>query len=232
MLSVSVLNKTAVQVKMGIAGSLIILMSMSETAIASEPSSWYVTGTLGLTTQSDQQLAYTPPTNAGATSSTLPLDNGLLAGGAIGRYVNDVWRVEAEFMYQSVDHPTFTLAGGGPSGDGNYASTSVALNALREFNLFGSPRVRSYLGLGAVYATEIDVDFESDGFERSFSGSGSGIQALLGARYTLGQRAFVDTGLRYLVVTNVRLDGEEGAVGQVKADYEPLALTVSFGWRF
>jgi hypothetical protein len=31
----------------------------------------------------------------------------------------------------------------------------------------------------------------------------------------------------------VELDGEEGgAVGQIKADYEPLAVTVSFGWRF
>jgi opacity protein-like surface antigen len=83
-----------------------------------------------------------------------------------------------------------------------------------------------------VYATEVDLDFESGGVERSFSGSGTGIQALLGARYAFGERAFVDTGIRYLLVSNVDLDGEEGAVGRIKADYEPLALTVSFGWRF
>ena len=135
-------------------------------------------------------------------------------------------------MYQSVDHPVFTLAAGGPSGDGNYASTSIAVNALREFDLFGSPSTRTYAGLGAVYATEVDLDFESGGVERSFSGSGTGIQALLGARYAFGERAFVDTGIRYLLVSNVDLDGEEGAVGRIKADYEPLALTVSFGWRF
>lgn len=193
---------------------------------------WYATGILGAVTQSDQRLAYTRPGVTAVASPTLPLDTGFAAGGSIGRYVGDAWRIEAEFMYQSVDHPVFTLVAGGPSGDGNYASTTVAVNALREFDLFGSPRARTYAGLGAVYATEIDLDFESGGVERSFSGSGAGVQALLGARYSLGERAFIDAGLRYLLVSGVDLDGEEGAVGRVKADYEPLALTVSFGWRF
>ena len=92
---------------------------------------WYATGTLGAVTQSDQRLAYSRPGITAVTSSTLPLDTGFAAGGAIGRYFGDAWRIEAEFMYQSVDHPTFTLAGGGPSGDGNYASTTVAVNLSR-----------------------------------------------------------------------------------------------------
>jgi opacity protein-like surface antigen len=211
---------------------LIALASLGTASAQSADQSWYATGTFGLVTQSDQQLAYTRPGVAGVTSRTLPLDTGFLAGGSIGRYFGDAWRIEAEFMYQSVDHPVVTLGTGGPTGDGNYASTTVALNALREFDLLGSPRVRTYAGLGAVYGTEVDVDFESGGVERSFSGSGTGFQALLGARYSIGERAFVDAGLRYLVVSGVELDGEEGAVGKVKADYEPLAFTVSFGWRF
>jgi outer membrane protein W len=109
----------------------------------------------------------------------------------------------------------------------------VAVNALRDFDLLGSPSAKTYAGLGAVYATEVDVDFETGGVEKSFSGSGAGVQALIGARYTFGERAFVDAGVRYLLVSGVELDGEEGgAVGQIKADYEPLAVTVSFGWRF
>lgn len=231
MLSISKLASSGSRVKTLTRWATIAILSGSSLAAASEQD-WYATGSLGLTTQSDQELAYAPPGVAGTTSSTLPLDNGFLGGGSIGRYLNDSWRIETEFMYQSVDHPVFTLAGGGPSGDGNYASTSIALNALREFDLFGSPRTRTYIGLGAVYATEIDVDFESDGVERSFSGSGSGVQALLGARYPIGERAFIDTGLRYLLISTIDLDGEEGAVGRVKADYEPLAVTVSFGWRF
>jgi opacity protein-like surface antigen len=192
---------------------------------------WYATATGGLTTQSDQELRYTRP-GAGESTARLPLDTGFLSGGAIGRYFGSAWRVEVEFAYQSVDHPSFSLGLGGPSGAGNYASTSVAVNALRELDLFGSPKVRTYLGLGAVYLTEVDVDFEADDVESSFSGSDSGVQLLLGARYQLGERAFLDAGLRYLLASGVELEGEEGAPGTVRADYEPLALTVSFGWRF
>ena len=203
--------------------------------VSAETRDWYATGAFGLVTQSDQQLTFTRPGVSGTVTPTIPLDTGFLAGGSVGRYIGEDWRIEAEFMYQSVDHPVFTLVAGGPglpSGDGNYASTSIALNALREFDLFGSPRVKTYAGLGAVYATEIDLDFESGGVENSFSGSGTGVQALIGARYNWGERAFVDTGVRYLLVSSAELDGEEGAVGRIKADYEPLAVTVAFGWRF
>lgn len=215
--------------------ALLAVMGAGTTAAASETNGWYATGTLGFVSQSDQQLAFSRPGVSGVVTPTLPLDTGFLAGGAIGRYLGEAWRVEAEFMYQSVDHPFFASLAGGPgfpSGDGNYASTSIAVNALREFDLFGSPRARTYAGLGAVYATEVDVDFESGGLEQSFSGSGSGVQALLGARYALGDRAFVDAGVRYLLLSNLDLDGEEGVVGKIRADYEPLAVTVSFGWRF
>lgn len=215
--------------------TLLTLAGLTNTATAAESQRWYATGSFGLVTQSDQQIAYARPGVSGVVSPTLPLDTGFLAGGAIGRYVSDAWRLEAEFMYQSVDHPFFSLVAGGPglpSGDGNYASTSIAVNVLREFDLFKSPRARTYVGLGAVYATEVDVDFESNGVERSFSGSGAGVQALLGAQYSLGERAFVDTGVRYLLISNVEMNGEETAVGQIKADYEPLAITISFGWRF
>lgn len=211
------------------------LIAATPAIVSAETRDWYATGAFGLVTQSDQTLTFTRPGVSGAVSPTLPLDTGFLAGGSIGCYVSDDWRIEAEFIYQSVDHPVFTLVAGGPglpSGDGNFASTSVALNALREFDLFGSPSVKTYVGLGAVYATEIDLDFESSGVENSFSGSGTGVQALIGARYAWGQRAFIDTGVRYLMVSNAEMDGEEGAVGRIKADYEPLAVTVSFGWRF
>jgi Outer membrane protein beta-barrel domain len=211
---------------------LALWVGASGASAEANPRDWYATGTFGFVTQADQQLAYSRPGLAGASSSKLPLDTGFLAGGAIGRSLGDRWRIELEFIYQSVDHPSVTLEAGGPSGDGNYASTSVAVNALREFDLWGSPRARTYAGLGAVYATEVDVDFASGGVERSFSGSGPGVQALLGARYSFGERAFLDAGLRYLLVSSVNLHGEEGAVGRIKADYAPLAVTLSFGWRF
>ena len=201
-------------------------------SITSAAQGWYAAGTVGVVSQADQKLAYSRPGVAGVASPTLPLDTGFLAGGSIGRYLGEAWRLETEFAYQSIDHPVFTLAAGGPSGDGNYASTSIAVNALREFDLFGSPRARTYAGVGAVYLTEVDIDFENTGVEQSFSGSGTAFQALLGARYALSERAFIDAGVRYLLASNVELNGETGTTGKIKADYEPLAITVSFGWRF
>lgn len=211
---------------------VIAVVAAGSASMVAGAQGWYATGTAGVVSQSDQTLSYSRPGVAGVTSPTLPLDTGFLAGGSFGRYFGDRWRVEAEFAYQSVDHPVFTLSTGGPSGDGNYASTSIAVNALREFDLLGSSRARTYAGIGAVYLTEVDVDFENAGVERSFSGSGTGFQALLGARYSLGERAFIDAGVRYLLASNVDLDGEAGTAGRITADYEPLAVTVSFGWRF
>ena len=141
MLGISMLSKTGQAPKTRAVWALIAMIGTSgSAAIAADSQGWYATGTFGLASQSDQSLSYSRPGTAGVVTPTIPLDTGLLAGGAIGRYVGEAWRIEAEFMYQSVDHPVFTLAAGGPSGDGNYASTSIAINALREFDLFGSPR--------------------------------------------------------------------------------------------
>jgi opacity protein-like surface antigen len=199
-------------------------------AQAQDVRDWYATGFAGFVTQSDQKLAFAggPVTS----SPTLKNDTGFGAGGALGRRLGDQWRVEIEFSYRSVDHAPLTLFNGGPSGDGNYASTSVAVNALYDFDLFGSSRARSYVGAGIAYLTEVDVDFESAGRESSFSGSDTGFQLMAGVRYDLGSRAFVDLSLRYLMASSVELDAEENATGRITADYEPLSLMVGFGWRF
>jgi opacity protein-like surface antigen len=193
-------------------------------------SKYYVTAIAGWATQGSQDLAYTAP-GVGNTVRA-PLDSGFLTGAAIGRRLSDQWRIEGEFVYQSVDRPTLSLGAGGPAGDGNYASTSVAINGLYDFDLLGSKRARSYVGLGVAYLTEVDIDFEQGGTERSFSGSKGALQVLLGVRYDLGTRAFLDVGLRYLAASNLELDAESPAVGRIRADYSPLAVTAAFGWKF
>jgi hypothetical protein len=104
---------------------------------------------------------------------------------------------------------------------------------IREFDLTGSPKVRTYAGLGLVYLTETDIDFKVSGQdEQSFSGSGAGVQLLLGARYDLGERWFIDTGLRYLTSSKIDMDGERGRPGQIDARFRPWSLTAGIGWRF
>jgi outer membrane protein W len=88
------------------------------------------------------------------------------------------------------------------------------------------------VGAGLAYLTEVDVDFESAGGERSFTGDGFGVQLLAGARYDLGERWFVDAGLRYLAASSLDLEDEGGGTGSIEADYEPWAVVLAVGRRF
>lgn len=190
---------------------------------------WYSTALAGAGFMSDQSLAFSGGAPGGSADASF--DPGLAAGAAVGYAFNENWRIEAEFMYQSVDHDGVELAGDSlPSG--NYASTAFALNGLYSFNAFGSDAVRTYVGAGVAWLTEVDVDFEQGGNELSYSGDGFGVQLLGGARYDIGERFFVDAGLRYLIGGEVTMDGEGGAPGRVKADYEPWGVTVAVGLRF
>jgi outer membrane protein W len=154
------------------------------------------------------------------------------AGASLGYGWSNGWRLEGDFAYQSVDKDAGTFSGAGPVGDGNYASTSFGLNALYEFNAFGSDSVRTYVGAGAAFLTEVDVDFESAGVERSFSGDGVGLQLLAGARYDLGQRWFLDAGVRYLMASGLDLEEEGPSTAVIEADYAPWSVMVAVGWRF
>jgi outer membrane protein W len=134
-------------------------------------------------------------------------------------------------MYQSVEHDGVEL-GGTSLPSGNYASFSLALNGLYSFNAFGSDSVRPYVGAGLAWLTEVGIDFEKGRSELFYSGDGFGVQLLGGARYDLGERYFVDAGLRYLVGGEVTMEGDGRTPGRVKADYEPWGITLAFGFRF
>lgn len=210
--------------------SLAVLVAAAPARTAEPEPKYYVTAIAGWASQGSQDLAYSAP--GISTTARAALDSGVLTGAAIGHRLGEHWRIEAEFIYQSVERPVSSLGTGAPVGDGNYASTSVAVNGLYDFDLLDSGRARSYVGLGAVYLTEIDIDFEQGSTELSYSGSNGALQALLGVRYQLGARTFLDVGLRYLLASNIELDAEAPAIGRIRADYEPFAVTAAFGWKF
>lgn len=195
---------------------------------------WYASALLGGATQSSQSLAFDGA--GGSAAGQARYQAGLVSGAAIGRSFGTGWRVEGEFTYQSTDldgAPFGTPGSPGPAGQGNHAATTLALNLLREFDLGGRPGVRSYIGLGLVRLTEVDIDFEPAGQpEQSFSGAGTGWQWLAGARYDLGDRWFVDAGLRWLSTPRLRMDGEGGTSGRIDARLRPWGLTAGVGWRF
>jgi outer membrane protein W len=204
----------------------IVLLAQAPAALAAP--GWYAQITGGLANQGDQDLSYRP----GDVRREASLSSGILGGAAIGYALGNGWRLEGEFMYQSVDMDALSFGAGLPSGDGNFASTSFAANALYEFDWFGSPKARTYVGIGFARLTEVDIDFETGGTETSFSGSENAVQFLFGARYDLGESSYIDAGLRYLTASDIELEGEDRTAGTIRADYQPWAVTLSWGWRF
>jgi opacity protein-like surface antigen len=215
-----------------IESALLVAFLASSPAIvsASEEPHWYATVNLGANFMQDQSLRLSG--DGPAQSGNVNLSNGMLGGATFGRVFDRSFRAEAEFVYQSVDHSGVRLGGGGSLGSGNFASTAAALNGFYSFNLLGSEKVRTYLGLGAAWLTEVDIDFMQSGREVSYSGDGFGVQMLAGARYDLGERWFLDAGLRYLNAGKVTMDGEGSTPGRVRVAYEPWSATVGLGWKF
>lgn len=199
-------------------------------ALSAADTGAYVTALAGWAQQSDQTFEFSG--SGPIQRRDARLGSGGLAGGALGWAFDNGWRVEGEFVYQSVDSELRGFVAPAPQGDGNYASTGFAVNAIYSVDLFGSPRARSYFGAGLVRLTEVDVDFETAAGERSYSGSGNGVQLLAGARYDLDENWFLDAGLRWLRASSLDLDAEAAASGRIRADYSPWAITVGIGWRF
>ena len=113
--------------------------------------------------------------------------------------------------------------------EGNYASVTVGANAYYRFRR--QSELQPYLGAGLGWVQEVDVDFEENGVETSFETDDFGLQFAAGVRWTPGDRWLLDAQLRWLDVSGVTMEAEDG-LGTVSADYAPLTLLLSAGWRW
>jgi len=191
---------------------------------------WYATAKFAYNTLDDQDIEYTAAGNTG--NGTAEFDGGFAAGATGGYRFNDNWRLEGEVLYRTNDLDTVDIPGVGTFTDGDYSSVAIGVNGLYDFNLFGSDKTRAYVGAGVAWLQEIDIDFEENGVESSYSGDDIGFQVMLGARYDLSERWFLETDVRYFFASDIDMSAEDDAVGTVVADYEPLSVTAGIGWKF
>lgn len=156
---------------------------------------------------------------------------GFNAGGAVG-YDFGRWRLEGEILYRTndVDDVSGTLFDG--TDDGDFSALTLGANALYQFNLLKNPKVVSYAGAGVVWFQEVDLDFETAGVERSYSGDDFALQLIAGARYDLAERWALTAEVRHLFGGEVELDGEGAAVGSIDADYDQTSLVLGLSYRF
>ncbi len=149
---------------------------------------------------------------------------GAAFGTDLGRYT-----LELDYLYRSNDFDRVRFADGREVEEGNYASVTIGANAYYRFKPRSS--LQPYLGAGLGWVQEVDVDFEENGVETSFETDDLGLQLAAGLRWTGGKRWMVDAQLRWLDISGVTMEAEDG-VGTVSADYAPLTLLVAAGWRW
>ena len=200
------------------------------TASAHADSNWYATAKFAYDTQDDQDIEYTAAGNT--INGAADFDGGLPAGATGGYRFGNNWRLEGEVLYRTSELDRADIAGFGTFTDGDYSSVAIGVNGLYDFELFGSEKMKAYVGAGVAWLQEIDIDFEENGVENSYSGDDFGFQLMLGARYDVSERWFLESDIRYFFASDIEMSAEDGAVGNVVADYEPLSVSVGLGWRF
>ncbi len=145
-------------------------------------------------------------------------------------YADSPWISEFGGEYRSNDANT-TVSDNKQLPSGNYASNTFYING--RYVLSKGSRLTAWIGGGATWIQEVDLDSEDADGERSFSDSGSiGIQALAGVDYELSERLYISSEVRYSSQIGLELS-EEGGAGRVSGiDYQPVTLGLGIGYRF
>ncbi|MFK8052826.1 MAG: outer membrane protein [Woeseiaceae bacterium] len=211
--------------------AIMVCAGFSASAAQAQENPWYVTASVGLTTLGDQDLQY----RDGVTASTdaREYDASLNSGGTLGYQFSDQWRVEGELMYRRNEQANaVSLDGLGDFDDGDFASLSLAVSAIYDFDLFASPDWRGYVGGGVAFIQEIDIDLEQASEEISFETSDIGIQLQAGARHQINDRWFADAGVRYLMASDVEMEQPDDTSRLLTSDYSPLSFSVGIGFKF
>jgi outer membrane protein W len=218
-----------------VAAGLILVSGATGTVQAADSSGVYAAITGGIGAVKDESFQFTPAAGASVTN-TARLGSGWLAGATVGYRVNETIRFEAEYIYRdnkldAVAVPQF----GGATATGDYNSVHIMANAAFDFaNVpIGTARLRPYVGAGLGWAQEIDADLVAPGRTNlEFSGNKFAYQALAGLRIEYDSGLYSSIGLSYGGTSNIKLKGSSGTTGTLTADYQPLSIRISAGYRF
>ena len=156
--------------------------------------------------------------------------NGFTSGASIGHYINDKLSTEISWTYTTNDHngvknESFI------NQDGNYASNIIGFTGYYNLNDFKG--LQPYVGLSLLLAQEIDIDFESNNIEQSYSTGGNlGYGLTIGSKYKISNKYIAFADLQYSYFSGLDLK-HENATGKISdIDYNPFALRVGLSMNF
>ncbi|MDF3218573.1 porin family protein [Mesorhizobium sp. M7A.F.Ca.CA.001.09.2.1] len=141
---------------------------------------------------------------------SVDLKTGFVIGGAVGRRINDVFRVEGELSYARYKASEYNY--GGPNNypaSGNLSATYLLANVWADVAHFGDAKLYVGGGLGAAYVTA-DTNFDGNDYGYGPGGWGFAGQVGAGITYAVTQNVDLDFGYRFKAVTSVDLDDNDG----------------------
>lgn len=151
---------------------------------------------------------------------SVDLKTGFVIGGAVGRRINDTFRVEGELSYARYKASGYSYSGpfdadSGPA-SGNLSATYLLANVWADVAHFGDAKLYVGGGIGAAYVT---ADTHFDGAPYGYGSGGWGFAGQVGAgvTYALTQNVDIDFGYRFKAVTGVDLDDNDGSGTYEKA---------------
>lgn len=211
--------------------SCCVILLSAATSNSAKASGWSVVPHLGLSLMQDQNLNLEGFGAGQDGRAELSLDSGFAAGlSARYHYSDSRWVSEFGWEYRSND-AKITASDGSQLPGGNYASNIFYLNG--RYRLVESQPITPWLGLGVLWTQEVDLDSENTAGERSFSDSGSiGYQLMAGVDYDLSERIYLTGEIRYSTQSGIDLNEENGTGAVTGIDYQPLTMSLGFGYRF
>ncbi|MFK7887942.1 MAG: OmpW family protein [Gammaproteobacteria bacterium] len=206
------------------------LIFTASSAHAQRDSDFYASAVAGIGFLGSEDLTYRDDLSTSTAEGDF--EASIAAGGTVGYYVNEQWRIEGELMYRRNELEPVTIDGIGAATEGDFASLSAVVSALYDFKPFGNDRLTAYVGAGIAFVQEIDIDFEIEGVETSFESDELGLQLQFGARYDINESLFIDAGVRYLTLSGAEMEFPSDTSRVVEADYSPFTISAGLGWRF
>ncbi len=180
----------------------------------------YIRGFVGFSDLSSTTLG-------GDVESPVSFDTRAIAGAAFGYDLDSIpLRSEIEFAYRTADADSFA---GGTTGD--FASTSLSLNAYFDLDAVGGTRFTPYIGAGITYVTEIDFDLIDGLSEDEFSDRGGiAFQLMAGTEFALTNRLSLNGEVRYFDAGNQTLSSDDGR--NITADYDTVEAILGLTFNF
>ncbi|WP_378944763.1 outer membrane protein [Mesorhizobium sp. ANAO-SY3R2] len=137
---------------------------------------------------------------------SLDLNTGFVIGGAIGRRINDAFRVEGELSYARYKANSYTdWKGDTYSASGHLSATYLLANVWADVARFGQATIYAGGGLGAAYVTA-DTDFNGIGWGYGKGEWGVAGQLGAGVTYAVAQNIDLDFGYRFKAVSGIAFE--------------------------